>query len=84
MDGDVGTLMDIAEQRMLAVRESSGKEDNMKSLSSHVAEAIDSIQYMLEHPGQLRGLSTGYSVRQAQLRSARLGNVRHRRPSFDG
>jgi replicative DNA helicase len=34
----------------------------MKSLSSHVAEAIDSIQYMLEHPGQLRGLSTGYSV----------------------
>jgi replicative DNA helicase len=62
MDGDVGTLMDVAEQRMLAVRESSGKEDNMKSLSSHVAEAIDSIQYMLEHPGQLRGLSTGYSV----------------------
>ena len=54
--------MDIAEQRMLAVRESSGKEDNMKSLSAHVAEAIDSIQYMLEHPGQLRGLSTGYSV----------------------
>lgn len=34
----------------------------MKSLSAHVAEAIDSIQYMLEHPGQLRGLSTGYSV----------------------
>jgi replicative DNA helicase len=26
-----------------------------------VAEAIDSIQYMIEHPGQLRGLSTGYS-----------------------
>ncbi len=62
VDGDVGTLVDHAEQRMLAVRESTGKEDNMKSLSSHVAEAIDSIQYMLEHPGQLRGLSTGYSV----------------------
>ncbi|MES2597332.1 MAG: replicative DNA helicase [Verrucomicrobiota bacterium] len=62
IDGDVGTLVDQAEQRMLAVRESTGKEDNMKSLSSHVAEAIDSIQYMLEHPGQLRGLSTGYSV----------------------
>jgi replicative DNA helicase len=62
VDGDVNTIVDHAEQRMLAVRESTGKEDNMKSLSAHVAEAIDSIQYMLEHPGQLRGLSTGYSV----------------------
>lgn len=62
VDGDVNMVVDHAEQRMLAVRESTGKEDNMKSLSSHVAEAIDSIQYMLEHPGQLRGLSTGYSV----------------------
>ena len=62
VDGDVNTVVDHAEQRMLAVRESTGKEDNMKSLSSHVADAIDSIQYMLEHPGQLRGLSTGYSV----------------------
>jgi replicative DNA helicase len=62
IDGDVGTLVDQAEQRVLSVRESTGKQDNMKSLSSHVAEAIDSIQYMLEHPGQLRGLSTGYSV----------------------
>ncbi|HCN77198.1 MAG TPA: replicative DNA helicase [Verrucomicrobiales bacterium] len=60
-DEDVGTLVDRAEQRMLAVRESSGKEDDIKALSAHVAEAIDSIQYMLEHPGQLRGLSTGYS-----------------------
>lgn len=61
IDEDVGTLVDHAEQRILAVRESSGKEDGIKSLSAHVAEAIDSIQYMLEHPGQLRGLSTGYS-----------------------
>lgn len=60
VDEDVGTLVDHAEQRVLAVRESTGKEDGIKSLSSHVAEAIDSIQYMLEHPGQLRGISTGY------------------------
>jgi replicative DNA helicase len=46
---------------VLAVRESTGKQEGLKTLSSHVAEAIDSIQYMLEHPGQLRGLSTGYS-----------------------
>ncbi len=61
LDEDVNTLIDHAEQRVLAVRESTGKTDGVKSLSAHVAEAIDSIQYMLEHPGQLRGLSTGYS-----------------------
>jgi replicative DNA helicase len=54
--------VDQAEQRVLSVRESTGKQDNMKTLSVHVAEALDNIQYMLEHPGQLRGLSTGYSV----------------------
>jgi replicative DNA helicase len=62
IDGDVSTLVDQAEQRVLSVRESTGKQDNMKTLSVHVAEALDNIQYMLEHPGQLRGLSTGYSV----------------------
>lgn len=61
LDEDVSTLIDHAEQRVLAVRESTGKEDGVKTLASHVAEAIDSIQYMIEHPGQLRGLSTGYS-----------------------
>lgn len=60
-DEDVGTLVDHAEQRVLAVRESVGAEDRVKSLSQHVMEAIDSIEYMLAHPGQLRGLSTGYS-----------------------
>jgi replicative DNA helicase len=61
LDDDVSTLIDHAEQRVLAVRESTGKQEGLKTLSAHVAEAIDSIQYMLEHPGQLRGLSTGYS-----------------------
>ena len=62
LDGDVGTLVDISEQRMLAVRESAGKEDNIKSLSVHVMDAIESIQQMLEHPGQLRGISSGYQL----------------------
>jgi replicative DNA helicase len=61
LDEDVSTLVDHSEQRVLAVRESTGKTDGVKSLAAHVADAIDSIQYMLEHPGQLRGLSTGYS-----------------------
>lgn len=61
MDEDVSTLIDHAEQRVLAVREASGTQEGIKTLSAHVADAIDSIQYMLEHPGQLRGLSTGYS-----------------------
>jgi replicative DNA helicase len=46
---------------VLAVRESVGAKEGIKTLSTHVMDAIDSIQYMLEHPGQLRGLSTGYS-----------------------
>lgn len=61
LDDNVGNLIDHAEQRVLAVRESTGKSEGLKTLSQHVAEAIDSIQYMLEHPGQLRGLSSGYS-----------------------
>lgn len=61
LDEDTATLLDHAEQKILAVRESVGTQDGVKTLSAHVAEAIDSIQYMLEHPGQLRGLSTGYS-----------------------
>lgn len=60
LEDDVSTLIDHAEQRVLAVREATGKEENIRDLSTHVAEAIDEIQYMLEHPGQLRGLSTGY------------------------
>jgi replicative DNA helicase len=44
------------------VRESAGKEDNIKSLSVHVMDAIESIQQMLEHPGQLRGISSGYQL----------------------
>lgn len=61
LEDDVSILIDHAEQRVLAVREASGKEENIRDLSVHVAEAIDSIQHMLEHPGQLRGLSSGYS-----------------------
>ena len=60
-DEDVTTLVDHAEQRVLAVRESAGAEDGIRSLSQHVMEAIDSIEYMLAHPGQLRGLPSGYS-----------------------
>jgi replicative DNA helicase len=30
-------------------------------MKHHVNDAIDAIEYMLQHPGQLRGLSTGYS-----------------------
>lgn len=59
-DEDVATLVDRAEQRVLAVRESVGAQDGIKTLSAHVMDAIDSIEYMLAHPGQLRGLSSGY------------------------
>lgn len=61
VDDNLDTLVDTAEQRILAVRESTGAKEGIKSLSTHVMDAIDSIQQMLEHPGQLRGLSTGYS-----------------------
>ena len=60
-DEDVTTLVDHAEQRVLGVRESVGAEDGIRSLSQHVMEAIDSIEYMLAHPGQLRGLPSGYA-----------------------
>ena len=60
-DDEVTTLVDQAEQRVLAVREAVGAEDGIRTLSQHVMEAIDSIEYMLAHPGQLRGLPTGYS-----------------------
>jgi replicative DNA helicase len=61
LDDSIDTVIDHAEQRVLAVRENVGAKEGIKSLGQHVMDAIDSIQYMLEHPGQLRGLSTGYS-----------------------
>lgn len=62
LDADINTYVDHSEQRILAVRENTeGKSDGVKSMAAHVAEALDNIQHMLEHPGQLRGLSTGYS-----------------------
>ena len=61
LNDNIDTVIDHAEQRVLAVRENVGAKEGIKSLSQHVMDAIDSIQYMLEHPGQLRGLSTGYS-----------------------
>ncbi|MDZ4289859.1 MAG: replicative DNA helicase [Prosthecobacter sp.] len=75
MDEDTNTLIDHAEQRVLAVRESAGTQDGFKTLSTHVAEAIDSIQYMLEHPGQLRGLSTGYSKLDAMSSGLQGGEM---------
>jgi len=61
LDQDVNTIIDVAEQRVLAVRENSGTEEGFRHMKHHVNEAIDAIEYMLQHPGQLRGLSTGYS-----------------------
>ncbi len=61
LDQDVNTLIDHAEQRVLGVREKSGTEDGFRLMKQHVNDAIDAIEYMLQHPGQLRGLSSGYS-----------------------
>lgn len=75
MDENIDTLIDHAEQRVLAVRESVGAKEGIKSLSTHVMDAIDSIQYMLEHPGQLRGLSTGYSKLDAMSSGLQGGEM---------
>ncbi len=61
LDQDVNTLIDHSEQRVLAVREKNGTEDGFKLMKQHVNDAIEAIEHMLAHPGQLRGLSTGYS-----------------------
>ncbi len=60
LDQDVSTVIDHAEQRVLAVREKSGTEDGFRLMKHHVNDALDAIEHMLQHPGQLRGLSTGY------------------------
>jgi len=60
IDEDISGTLDKAEQRLLAVREASGKSDGIKLMSAHVNEAIDYIEAMLANPGQLRGISTGY------------------------
>ena len=59
---DVPGLLDRVEQRVMAVREGSLARDHVKPLKEHVAEAVDTIQEMLQHPGMLRGLSTGYGL----------------------
>lgn len=59
---DVPGLLDHVEQRVLAVREESLARDQVRPLKDHVADAIDTIQEMLQHPGMLRGVSTGYGL----------------------
>jgi replicative DNA helicase len=61
IDEEISSVLDKAEQRLLAVREASGKTDGIKTMSVHVDEAIDFIEKMLANPGQLRGVSTGYA-----------------------
>jgi replicative DNA helicase len=60
LNQDISTIIDTAEQRMLAVRENSGATDGVHTIEKHVDEAFASIEYMLANPGILRGLSTGY------------------------
>ena len=57
---DVPLLLDRVEQRMLSVREDTESRDSMKPFKEQIMEALDSIHEMLENPGKLRGLSTGY------------------------
>ncbi|MEI6537044.1 MAG: replicative DNA helicase, partial [Verrucomicrobiaceae bacterium] len=59
---DVPGLLDRVEQRILAVREESQTRDNIKPLKDHISEAIDAMQEMIQNPGMLRGLSTGYGL----------------------
>ena len=61
IDEDVDGTIDKAEQRMLGVREGAKSGDGIKEVGEHVMEAIDEIEKMLANPGQLRGLSSGYS-----------------------
>jgi len=61
IDEDVDGEIDKAEQRILAVRESTKSSDGIKPIREHVLDAIEEIEYMLSHPGELRGLSTGFS-----------------------
>jgi replicative DNA helicase len=60
IDEDVDGEIDKAEQRILAVRENAKSADGIKPIRDHVMDAIDEIEYMLNHPGELRGLSTGF------------------------
>ncbi len=61
IDEDVHSELDKAEQRVLAVRAGAKTVEGIKSLGAHVNDAIDAIHQMIENPGQLRGVSTGYS-----------------------
>lgn len=61
IDEDVAGELDKMEQRVLAVREGAKSDDGIKPLGAHVLDAIERIHDMLEHPGQLRGVSTGYA-----------------------
>ncbi|MBL9117301.1 MAG: replicative DNA helicase [Verrucomicrobiaceae bacterium] len=61
IDEDIAPMLDRGEQRLLAVREGSGKTDGIKTMSAHIDDAIDFIEQMIANPGQLRGVSTGYA-----------------------
>ena len=60
-NADVRLLLDRIESHVLAVNDSAGVKPPGKTLREHINDAIDSIEFMLQNPGQLRGLSTGYT-----------------------
>jgi replicative DNA helicase len=61
VDDNLSLVIDRAEQRVLGVREVTKKNDGHKGLNEYVVDAINEIQEMIANPGQLRGLSTGYT-----------------------
>jgi replicative DNA helicase len=62
IDADLNSVMDQAEQRVLGVRENTGTTDGIRALSDHVMEAMDALEHMIQNPGELLGISTGYPL----------------------
>lgn len=58
---NVAALLDDAEKDVLAIRDVQQSARKAKGISDHVRDAVVLIEKMMENPGLLNGIPTGYS-----------------------
>lgn len=57
---NVAGLLDDTEREVLAIRDAQESGKGMKMMSDYVQDAIAMVERMIENPGSLNGLPTGY------------------------
>lgn len=72
---NVNELLDKFETDVLHVRESMDSDAVVLSIQEHLVKAIDSIQEMMDNPGAMAGVSTGFTDLDKMTRGMQAGQM---------